>query len=89
MSKCLFTGRIVEVDEHATRLLSIVYRIYTALLCLTVAVTFAVFGSMLLKSLNKMHKNARIKSTTENRMASLRGKVIHPRFHLSSSMLSL
>jgi len=54
--KELCDGKIVEVDQSGPRILSIVYRIYTAALCLGVCILFVIFGRVVLQSMIAMQK---------------------------------
>jgi len=57
-------------------MLSIIYRIYTAFLCLAVALTFGIFGSFILTKMRLMHKRAEGRDSKAKRIASIRFKVL-------------
>jgi len=63
--KEICAGKIVEIDQTATRILSIIYRVYMAILCVGLASTFLIYGTNVLKQMQHMKRHLEKSSVEE------------------------
>jgi len=88
--KELCGGKIVEIDQTGPRILSIVYRVTMAALCVGVSILFIIFGRHVLESMKMMQKRSKgndaSRSAANKKITSVRQKMTAVAF---TSVISL